>query len=106
MRDRAKVRVSVEERASRESWVEQANERCQRMNERDHCEIMDFAAIFFLRHTIYELQMRKADFNNDPFVQQFNITVSNQMTEVPGRVLPAPKIQYGGRVSSSPTLFR
>ena len=45
-------------------------------------------------------QMRKADFNNDPFVQQFNITVSNQMTEVPGRVLPAPKIQYGGRVSN------
>lgn len=42
--------------------------------------------------------MRKADFNNDPYLQTFGISVNSQMTEVQGRVLPAPKLQYGGRV--------
>ncbi|CAK9293816.1 unnamed protein product [Gordionus sp. m RMFG-2023] len=39
----------------------------------------------------------KADFNNDIFIQDFGVSVVNQMTEVRGRVLPPPKIQYGGR---------
>ena len=43
--------------------------------------------------------VRRADFNNDQFLQTFGISVSNQMTEVQGRVLPAPKLQYGGRVA-------
>jgi eukaryotic translation initiation factor 2C len=43
--------------------------------------------------------IRRADFNNDPYLQTFGINVSNQMTEVQGRVLRAPTLQYGGRVS-------
>ena len=45
--------------------------------------------------------MRKADFNNDRYLQTFGISIQNQMTEVQGRVLPAPKLQYGGRVSNT-----
>ena len=45
--------------------------------------------------------MRKADFNNDRYLQTFGISIQNQMTEVQGRVLPAPKLQYGGRVSGT-----
>ncbi|XP_077990342.1 protein argonaute-2-like isoform X3 [Glandiceps talaboti] len=45
--------------------------------------------------------INKANFNSDPFVQEFGISISNQMTEIQGRVLPAPKLQYGGRVSLS-----
>ncbi|OQV21162.1 Protein argonaute-1 [Hypsibius exemplaris] len=41
--------------------------------------------------------VRKADFNNDPYAQEFGIQINNQMTEIRGRVLPPPKIQYGGR---------
>ena len=41
--------------------------------------------------------IRKADFNNDPYVQEFGLTISNSMMEVRGRVLPPPKLQYGGR---------
>lgn len=44
--------------------------------------------------------MRRADFNNDAYVQEFGLTISNSMMEVRGRVLPPPKLQYGGRVSS------
>jgi eukaryotic translation initiation factor 2C len=41
--------------------------------------------------------IRKADFNNDPFVQEFGLNISNNLMEVRGRVLPPPKLQYGGR---------
>ncbi|KOC60425.1 Protein argonaute-2 [Habropoda laboriosa] len=44
--------------------------------------------------------VRRADFNNDVYVQEFGLTISNSMMEVRGRVLPPPKLQYGGRVSS------
>ena len=44
------------------------------------------------------LQVQKADFNNDPYLQTFGIMVSYDMTEVKGRILPAPKLQYGGKV--------
>ncbi|XP_070494487.1 protein argonaute-2 [Chironomus tepperi] len=44
--------------------------------------------------------VRRADFNNDSYVQEFGLTISNSMMEVRGRVLPPPKLQYGGRVSS------
>lgn len=50
------------------------------------------------RRIVSCLQVRRADFNNDQFLQTFGVSVSNQMTEVQGRVLPAPKLQYGGRV--------
>lgn len=48
---------------------------------------------------VVDVQIRRADFNNDPYLQTFGINVSNQMTEVQGRVLKAPTLQYGGRVS-------
>lgn len=41
--------------------------------------------------------VRKADFNNDPFVREFGLSISNIMMEVRGRILPPPKLQYGGR---------
>jgi len=41
--------------------------------------------------------VRRADFNNDSYVQEFGLTISNSMMEVRGRVLPPPKLQYGGR---------
>ncbi|XP_063702172.1 protein argonaute-2 isoform X1 [Culicoides brevitarsis] len=44
--------------------------------------------------------VRRADFNNDSYVQEFGLTISNNMMEVRGRVLAPPKLQYGGRVSS------
>lgn len=47
--------------------------------------------------------VKRADFNNDPYVQEFGLTISNSMMEVRGRVLPPPKLQYGGRMSSGIT---
>ncbi|KAM9384293.1 protein argonaute-2 isoform 3-T3 [Pholidichthys leucotaenia] len=41
--------------------------------------------------------MRSANFNNDPYVREFGVTVRDEMTEVNGRVLQAPSILYGGR---------
>jgi eukaryotic translation initiation factor 2C len=41
--------------------------------------------------------VRKAEFNNDVYVTHFGINILTNMTEVMGRVLTAPKIQYGGR---------
>ncbi|UYV68163.1 AGO1 [Cordylochernes scorpioides] len=43
------------------------------------------------------IKVRRADFNNDPYVQEFGLSISNSMMEVRGRILPAPKLQYGGR---------
>lgn len=42
--------------------------------------------------------VKKAQFNKDPYVKEFGIQVIDEMTEVRGRVLPPPKIQYGGDV--------
>ncbi|KAI8037346.1 hypothetical protein M5D96_010097 [Drosophila gunungcola] len=47
--------------------------------------------------------VKRADFNNDSYVQEFGLTISNSMMEVRGRVLPPPKLQYGGRVSTGIT---
>ena len=43
--------------------------------------------------------IRKADFNNDPYVKEFGLNISHNLMEVRGRVLPPPKIQYGGEFS-------
>ena len=43
-------------------------------------------------------QMKNANFNLDPYIQEFGIKVKDEMAEVTGRVLPAPILQYGGRV--------
>lgn len=42
--------------------------------------------------------MKNANFNLDPYIQEFGIKVKDDMAEVTGRVLPAPILQYGGRV--------
>ncbi|XP_038052098.1 protein argonaute-2-like isoform X1 [Patiria miniata] len=42
--------------------------------------------------------VHRAQFNNDPYVQEFSLNISTDMVRIEGRVLPAPKIQYGGRV--------
>ena len=44
-------------------------------------------------------QVSKAKFNDDPYLQAFGIQVASQMVDVQGRILPVPKLQYGGRVS-------
>lgn len=46
--------------------------------------------------------MRSANYDADPFVQEFQFRVRDEMAQVTGRVLPAPMLQYGGRVSSEP----
>jgi eukaryotic translation initiation factor 2C len=43
----------------------------------------------------------RAKFHEDQFVRDFGIAINNQMTEVKGRILTAPKIQYGGKVVRS-----
>lgn len=47
------------------------------------------------KREIYSL-VQQADFNNDGFVQEFGVSVSDKMIQAPGRVLPPPKLQYGG----------
>ena len=53
--------------------------------------------VFRYVHLIF--QVRKADFNNDQYVQDFGISINEKMVELEGRVLQAPKLQYGGKVS-------
>ena len=42
-----------------------------------------------------------ADFNTDPYVQEFGLNIEQKMMDVRGRVLPPPRLQYGGRVSGT-----
>jgi len=44
-------------------------------------------------------QIERASFNEDPFVREFGISVDSKMVMITGRVLPPPKLQYGGLVS-------
>lgn len=60
---------------------------------------LEFFDVFYREREINNL-VRRADFNNDSYVQEFGLTISNNMMEVRGRVLAPPKLQYGGRVSS------
>jgi len=45
------------------------------------------------------LKIERASFNEDPFVREFGISVDSKMVMITGRVLPPPKLQYGGLVS-------
>ncbi|XP_028317063.1 protein argonaute-3 isoform X1 [Gouania willdenowi] len=45
--------------------------------------------------------VRNAHYNADPFVQEFQFSVRDEMAQVVGRILPAPMLQYGGRQSRS-----
>ena len=47
---------------------------------------------------LFYSQVRKADFKNDPYAIDFGISISDNMVDLSGRVLDAPKLQYGGRV--------
>lgn len=47
------------------------------------------------------LQVRSANYDADPFVQEFQFKVRDEMAHVTGRVLPAPMLQYGGRVRNT-----
>ena len=38
--------------------------------------------------------INKADFNNDPFIRQFGLKVSQNMLDTPARVLNPPKMEY------------
>ncbi|OON18282.1 piwi domain protein, partial [Opisthorchis viverrini] len=44
--------------------------------------------------------VKRANFNADPHLQMFGINVNTRMAEIQGRVIPAPKIQYGGRTKA------
>ena len=43
-------------------------------------------------------QVVRADFNEDPFVRDFGISIDQKMVTVSGRILPPPLLQYGGKV--------
>lgn len=45
--------------------------------------------------------VQKADFTSDPYAAEFGISITPEMTEVKGRVLPAPKLLYGGRTKTT-----
>ena len=52
----------------------------------------------FLISAHVRLYVRKADFNNDQYVNDFGISINDKMVDLQGRVLQAPKLQYGGKV--------
>ncbi|XP_035232913.1 protein argonaute-1-like isoform X2 [Stegodyphus dumicola] len=41
--------------------------------------------------------VKKNDYSEDPYIKEFDLHISNTMVEVKGRVLPPPRLQYGGR---------
>ena len=43
-------------------------------------------------------QVARANFNEDPYVQDFGIAIDQKMVTVTGRILPPPLLQYGGKV--------
>lgn len=58
--------------------------------------------VSLLKHLYKPLQVKSNSMvgGPDPYLKEFGIVVHNDMTEVTGRVLPAPMLQYGGRVST------
>lgn len=42
-------------------------------------------------------QVDSARFDEDPYLKEYDLSVSNEMETVSGRVLPPPAIQYQGR---------
>ena len=42
--------------------------------------------------------VQNAQFDQDHYLKEFGVRVCSEMTEVKGRVLAAPRIQYGGKV--------
>ena len=52
--------------------------------------------IYFV--TLLAFQVVRANFNEDPYIQDFGISVDQKMVTVTGRILPPPLLQYGGKV--------
>ena len=50
-----------------------------------------------LTHT-HTTQVARANFNEDPYVRDFGLSVDPKMVTVTGRILPPPLLQYGGKV--------
>ncbi|XP_048590350.1 protein argonaute-2 [Nematostella vectensis] len=44
--------------------------------------------------------VKKANFDEDAYVKDFSISIGKNMVELQGRVLPPPKLVYGGKQSS------
>lgn len=61
-----------------------------------------FLPVFLNKDNLLSPKVRSANYEADPFVQEFQFRVRDEMAQVTGRVLPAPMLQYGGRVSSEP----
>uniref|UniRef100_UPI00358FD241 protein argonaute-1-like n=1 Tax=Myxine glutinosa TaxID=7769 RepID=UPI00358FD241 len=47
-------------------------------------------------------QMKTLDFKSDPYTREFEIHVCDKMTDVIGRILPVPVLQYGGKTTVRP----
>ncbi|RXM92692.1 Protein argonaute-1 [Acipenser ruthenus] len=63
------------------------------------CEVLDIRNIAEQPRSLSDSQrMKNGSYNLDPYIQEFGIKVKDDMVEVTGRVLPAPILQYGGRV--------
>lgn len=64
--------------------------------------VMDVKVEFIpvLAGVLFQVKSNSMVGGPDPYLKEFGIVVHNDMTEVTGRVLPAPMLQYGGRVST------
>ena len=56
-------------------------------------------------HKSNTLQVARANFNDDPYVRDFGISVEQKMVNVNGRILPPPLLQYGGKVGTGEWLY-
>ena len=54
-----------------------------------YCQIMS---------TLSTTQVARANFNEDPYVRDFGLSIDPKMVTVTGRILPPPLLQYGGKV--------
>ena len=65
-----------------------------------HCVTLyctTYLVLLMFNLSIY-LQVARANFNDDPYVRDFGISVDQKMVTVTGRILPPPLLQYGGKV--------
>ena len=46
-------------------------------------------------------QVARANFNEDPYVRDFGLSIDPNMVTVTGRILPPPLLQYGGKIHVS-----
>lgn len=49
--------------------------------------------------------IRQANLNNDSYLQEFGLTISNNMMEVRGRILPPPKLQCSGTLPDQVKIY-